>query len=321
MIVHPVHGSSAYIKRRSNFLSPLTRKQIKTNWLLYLFVLPAFVYILVFHYMPMYGVQLAFRDFDPVLGITRSPWVGMKYFERFFNSPRFGMILTNTITLSLYSLVTGFFAPIILAFILNYTNNSRLRRFAQTITYAPHFISMVVIVGMLSAFLSPTSGFVNTLIESLGGKPIYFFGKADWFQHIYVWSGVWQSSGWGSIIYLAALTNVNPEHHESAIIDGASKLKRIIHIDIPAILPMAVILLILSAGNIMNVGFEKTYLMQNSLNLKISEVISTYTYKVGLQQAQYEYSTAIGLFNNVINFTMLLMVNKVSKLFSGNSLW
>ena len=192
---------------------------------------------------------------------------------------------------------------------------------SDCVTYAPHFISTVVIVGMLSAFMSPTSGFINTLIKMMGGEPIYFFGKAEYFRHIYVWSDVWQSCGWGLIIYLAALTSVNPELHESAIIDGANKFQRILHIDLPTIMPTTVIMLILSAGNIMNVGFEKTYLMQNSLNLATSEVISTYTYKVGLMQAQYEYSTAIGLFNNVVNFIIALIVNRVSKLVSGKSLW
>lgn len=320
MSMQHTHVNAPALKKRG-LISALTLKQVKANWLLYLFLLPALVYILVFHYAPIYGIQIAFKDFDPVLGITGSPWVGMKYFTRFFASPRFSTILTNTITLSVYGLVAGFPAPIILALMLNYTPNVRLRRFAQTVTYAPHFISTVVVVGMLSAFMSPTSGFINTLIKMMGGEPVYFFGKAEYFQHIYVWSDIWQSCGWGSIIYLAALTSVSPELHESAIIDGANKLQRILHIDLPTILPTTVIMLILSAGNIMNVGFEKTYLLQNSLNLTTSEVISTYTYKVGLLQAQYEYSTAIGLFNNVVNFAMVLLMNKVSKLVSGNSLW
>lgn len=301
--------------------STLASKRIRANWLLYLFLAPAVIYIAVFHYAPIYGIQLAFKDFDPVLGIWNSPWVGLKYFNRFFTSPRFSQILSNTISLSLYGLIAGFPAPIIMAMILHYTPNIRLRRFAQTVTYAPHFISTVVIVGMMSAFMSPNSGFINTIIVKLGGEPIYFFGKASWFRHIYVWSDVWQSTGWGSVIYLAALAGVNPEHHESAIIDGANKLQRIIHIDLPAIMPTTLILLILSVGNIMNVGFEKTYLLQNSLNLKASEVISTYTYKIGLLQAEYEYSTAIGLFNNIINFSLVLLVNRVSRALSGNSLW
>lgn len=321
MIARQKRITSPSQNNRRRLISEVTVKQMRANWLLYLFLLPAVVYFIVFHYAPLYGIQIAFKEFDPVLGISGSPWVGMKYFNRFFSSPRFSQILTNTVALSLYGLIAGFPAPILLALMLNYTPNVRLRRFAQTVTYAPHFISTVVIVGMLSAFMSPTSGFINTLIKMMGGEPIYFFGKAEYFRHIYVWSDVWQSCGWGSIIYLAALTSVNPELHESAIIDGANKFQRILHIDLPTIMPTTVIMLILSAGNIMNVGFEKTYLMQNSLNLATSEVISTYTYKVGLMQAQYEYSTAIGLFNNVVNFIIVLIVNRVSKLVSGNSLW
>ena len=296
-------------------------KQMKANRFLYLLLLPAVTYIVVFHYVPIYGVQIAFKEFDPALGIWNSPWVGLKYFERFVHLPRFKQILANTVGISVYGLVAGFPAPILLALLLNYTPNRKLRRFAQTVTYAPHFISTVVIVGMLSAFMSPTSGFVNTIIKVFGGEPVYFFGKAEYFRHIYVWSDVWQSCGWGSVIYLAALTGVSPELHESAILDGASKLQRIAHIDLPTIAPTTIIMLILSVGNLMNVGFEKTYLLQNNLNLMRSEVISTYTYKVGLLQAQYEYSTAIGLFNNIINFSMVVIVNRISRAVSGNSLW
>lgn len=299
----------------------LAYKQMRSNWLLYVFLIPAMLYIGIFHYGPLYGIQLAFKDFNAVKGIWGSPWVGFTYFERFFSSPRFWMLLENTVLLSLYGLIAGFPAPILLALMLHYTPQLGLKKFAQTVTYAPHFISVVVLVGMMSAFLSPTSGFVNTLITKLGGESIYFFGKAGLFRHVYVWSGVWQGMGWGSIIYIAALTSVNPELHEAAIVDGANKIQRIWHVDLPAIMPTMVILLIMSASNIMNVGFEKTYLMQNSLNLKTSEVISTYTYKVGLQQAEYGYSTAIGLFNNIINFTILLVVNRTSRYLTDNSLW
>lgn len=296
-------------------------RQVRANWLLYVFLLPAALYIGVFHYAPMYGVQLAFRNFSPSLGIWGSPFVGTLYFEKFFASPRFALLVENTVFLSLYGLVAGFPMPVLLALILQYTQSLRLKRFAQTVTYAPHFISVVVLVGMLSVFLSPKSGFVNTVLKMLGGESIYFFGSAKWFRHLYVWSGVWQNAGWGSIIYLAALTGVSPELHEAALIDGANKPQRIWHVDLPAIMPTMVILLIMNASNIMSVGFEKVYLMQNSLNIKVSEVISTYTYKVGLQQAEYSYSTAIGLFNNLINFTLLLIVNRISRAMSGHSLW
>ena len=296
-------------------------KLMRKNWVLYLFLLPAVLYIGVFHYAPMYGVQLAFRDFSAAAGIWGSPFVGMKYFNMFFSSPRFWILLTNTIVLSAYNLALSFPAPILLALILHYTPNLHLKKFAQTVTYAPHFISTVVLVGMPNIFLSPSSGFVNSLIKALGFEPIYFFGEAGWFRHVYVFSDIWQSTGWGSIIYMAALTGVSPELHEAAIIDGATKVQRIWHIDIPTIMPTMVILLIMSLSNIMSIGFEKTYLMQTNLNLSTSEVISTYTYKIGLMQAEYSYSTAIGLFNNVINFTLLIIVNWAARHLSGNSLW
>lgn len=298
-----------------------TLKLMRQNYILYLFLIPAAVYLAIYHYGPMYGVQLAFKDYIPAEGIWGSPWVGMKWFNTFFSSPRFWELLKNTIFISLYSLLASFPTPVILALIINNVSNSKLRRFSQTVTYIPHFISVVVLVGMISVFFSPRSGFINTIIQLFGADPIYFMGEPQYFRHMYVWSGVWQSTGWGSIIYLAALAGVGPELHEAAIIDGASKLKRIWHIDIPAIMPTMVILLIMNCGSIMNVGFEKIYLMQNPLNQVYSEVISTYTYKIGLLQAEYSYSTAIGLFNNVINFIILIAVNKIAGKLSGSSLW
>ncbi|MCI8441230.1 MAG: sugar ABC transporter permease [Provencibacterium sp.] len=298
-----------------------TLKLMKRNYILYLFLLPAAVYLVLYHYAPMYGIQLAFKDYIPAKGIWGSPWVGMKWFNTFFSSPRFWVLLKNTVVISLYSLAASFPTPVILALIINNVGNNKLRRFSQTVTYIPHFISVVVLVGMISVFFSPRSGFVNTIIQFFGAEPIYFMGEPQYFRHMYVWSGVWQSTGWGSIIYLAALAGVGPELHEAAIIDGASRLKRIWHIDLPAIMPTMVILLIMNCGQVMNVGFEKIYLMQNSLNQVYSEVISTYTYKIGLLQAEYSYSTAIGLFNNVINFIILIAVNKIAGKLSGSSLW
>lgn len=299
----------------------LVLKQMKANYFLYIFLLPATVYLGLFAYAPLYGIQIAFKDFFFFKGIEASPWVGLKHFRVFFNSPRFSMLLGNTLTISFYSLLAGFPLPIILALLLNYTPKQGLKRFAQTVSYAPHFISIVVLAGMLNVFLSPRSGFINTLLGYLGVQPIFFLGSPAWFKHIYVWSGVWQSAGWSSIIYLAALSGVSPELHEAAIIDGANKLQRIWSIDIPTIMPTMVILLVMNFGSIMNVGYEKAFLLQNSLNMTSSEIISTYTYKIGIQDAQYSYSTAIGLFNNVINFTMLMIVNKAAKALSGSSLW
>lgn len=298
-----------------------TLRLMKSNYMLYLFLLPALTYIFLFHYMPMYGVQIAFKNFSPSAGIWGSPWVGTKWFDLFFSSPRFVQILGNTLSISFYSLAAGFPIPIILAIALHNLPNIYMKKIAQTVTYMPHFISVVVLVGMLSAFLSPRSGFVNTIIKSVGGEAIYFMGEPKWFYHLYVWSGVWQNAGWNSIIYMAALSGVSPELHESSIIDGANKLQRIWHIDVPSIVPTMVIMLILNFGRVMSVGFEKVFLMQNSLNVNVAEVISTYTYKIGLVQAEFSYSTAIGLFNNVINFILVVVVNRIARKLSDTSLW
>ena len=297
-------------------------KLMKRNWLLYLFLLPGLVYIIIFNYVPMYGIQIAFRDYRYTKGIWGSAWVGLKWFKTFFNAPRFWQILKNTLSISLYSLIVGFPLPIILALILNNVKNLKLKKFAQTITYMPHFISTVVLVGMMSIFFSPNSGIVNSLLSYVGGSGnVYFMGNASYFPHLYVWSDVWQGMGWGSIIYMAALSGVDQELHEAAMIDGANRLKRVWYIDLPAITPTMVIMLILRCGSVMSVGYEKVYLMQNSLNLSTSEVIATYTYKLGLIQQEFGYSSAIGLFNNVINFIILVLVNKLADRISGSSLW
>jgi len=295
--------------------------QIKANYMLYLFLLPAAVYLLLFEYIPIYGIQIAFRNFSASKGIWNSQWVGLKHFYNFFTSFRFTALLKNTLTLSIYSLIVGFPMPIILAIMLNYLKSEKLKKLTQTVTYAPHFISTVVLVGMLTMFFSPQSGFINTFIEMIGFRRIHFFGESRYFKHLYVWSEVWQRSGWNSIIYIAALSGVNYELYEAAIIDGATKLRRIWHIDIPSILPTAIILLILNMGSIMNVGFEKVLLMQNDIILNVAEVISTYTYKIGVLQSEYSYSTAIGLFNNLINFLLLVIMNGISRKVSNVSLW
>lgn len=293
--------------------------KVTRNWVLYLFLLPTLIYLLIFHYWPMYGVQIAFRNFKPTKGIWGSPWVGMKNFDKFFHSYMFKDLLTNTIVLSVYQIVASFAFPILLALLLNYCVSNRLRKVTQMVTYAPHFISTVVLVGMLNVFLSE-SGIINQLLNLLGLRSVPFLSDAGMFRHIYVWSHIWQRTGYNSVIYIAALAGVNPELHEAAIVDGANKLQRILHIDLPAILPTAIILLIMSTGNMLSLGFEKVYLMQNDLNLGVSEIISTYVYKIGLLNAQYSYSTAIGLFNNVINLIVLLTVNKIADKVSGTSL-
>lgn len=299
-----------------------TLQQMKKSYMLYIFLLPAVIMVAIFCYAPMYGVLMAFQNYSPSKGILGSPWVGFEWFERFFNMPRFWQILGNTLTLSVYSLIVGFPIPIILAVLINSVESNRFRRVTQTVTYMPHFISTVVLVGMITVLLSPRSGFLNHMLEMFGAaEDTYYMGVAEYFPHIYVWSGVWQDMGWNSIIYLAALTGVDQALHEAAQVDGATKLQRIWHIDLPAIIPTMVILLILNVGSIMSVGYEKVFLMQNDLNIMSSEVISTYVYKIGLTQQQFSYSAAIGLFNNVINFILLITVNKISAKLSGSSLW
>lgn len=298
------------------------RKSLKRDWVLYVFLLPVLVYVALFCYWPMYGLQIAFQRFTIANGFSGSEWVGLYWLKKFVSGPRVWDIIKNTLTLSIYALIVGFPFPIILALILNNVKNLKWKKFAQTITYMPHFISTIVIVGMLSLFFSPSSGYINTVLTFFGGSGnTYFMGKPEYFSHMYVWSGIWQSMGWNSIIYMAALAGVDPELHEVARIDGANKFARVLHIDIPSILPTIIILLIMNCGSLINVGYEKVYLMQNDLNNQVSEVISTYVYKVGLEQKQYSFSTAVGLMNNLVNFTILIVVNKVSAKASNVSLW
>lgn len=296
-------------------------KRISKNWELYLFILPALVWYLIFTYGPLYGVQIAFRDFNGALGIWGSKWVGMKHFETFFTSYSFVRLLSNTLFLSLYSLVAAFPFPIILALMLNELRSVRYKKVVQTVTYAPHFISTVVMVGMLTLFFSPSMGVVNTVIEKFGGEAKDFMTDPTLFRHLYVWSGVWQGTGWGSVIYLAALSAVDPQQHEAAVIDGASRLQRIWYINLPVLLPTITILLILNCGSILSVGYEKVLLMQNDLTLDVSEVISTYVYKRGLLKAEYSFSAAVGLFNNVVNVTLLLVVNAITRKLGQTSLF
>ncbi len=268
----------------------------------------------------MYGVQIAFKDFIPTKGITGSPWVGFKHFETLFHTYSFGNIFKNTISLSLYSLAAGFPIPIILALLLNEVDNKFFKKLVQNVTYAPHFISVVVLVGMLNVFMSPT-GVINAIVRAFGGETQLFLANSALFNDLYVWSGVWQGMGWSSIIYLAALSGLDMEVHEAARVDGATRLQRMWYINLPTLVPTIVILLVLDSGRIMNVGFEKVFLMQNNLNLDTAEVISTYVYKIGLVRAQYSFSAAVGLFNNIINLVLILLVNTISNKISGTGLW
>lgn len=297
------------------------RREMNRYWDLYLLLVPVVLYFIIFKFWPMYGVQIAFKDFSPSKGIFDSPWVGFKHFLRFFNSFNFWDILRNTITISFYQLIAGFPIPILLALVLNEMRNAKFKKLLQTVTYAPHFLSTVVLVGMLTAFLNPSTGLVNRVIEMLGGEAINFMAEESWFSSLYVWSGVWQNAGWGTIIYMASLSSINVQLYEAATIDGASRFKKLLHVTLPSIVPTAVTMLILDCGRIMNIGFEKAFLMQNDLNINRSEVISTYVYQVGITQAQYSYSTAVDLFNAVINVILLLVVNKISKKLTQTSLW
>ncbi len=299
------------------------KKRIK-HWQLYLFLVIPIVLVFIFNYIPMAGIQLAFKKYNMNLGIMGSPWIGFDNFKKFFRNYQFWRLLKNTLTLSLYGMLAGFPIPIMLALLLNSMNNLKYKKFIPTVTYMPHFISTVVMVGLIIQVFNPRIGLYGIIYSAVtGNNAPDVLGSASAFPHIYVLSGVWQSMGWNSIIYMAALAGVDAELHEAAQMDGASKFQRILHIDLPSILPTAIMLLILNAGSIMNIGFEKAFLMQNNLNLRSSEVISTYVYKMGLESAtgDYGYATAIGLFNSVINFILIVSVNAVSKKVTEQSLW
>ncbi len=312
--IHP----EGFYKRNQRLIHNI----IKDYQLMLMILLPL-IWLLIFRYYPMYGTQIAFRDFRATGGITGSPWVGFKHFIRFANSYNFSLIFFNTLGLSIYQLAAGFPIPIILALSLNSARNAALKKTVQFATYMPYFISVVVLVGMVLQYLNPHTGVVNTIIRMLGGNTIDFMGIPEYFKSIYVWSGVWQSAGWGTIIYLASLSGVNPSLYESSTIDGASRFQQILHIDLPSILPTIIIVLIINMGGIMHIGFEKVFLMQNPLNLSAAEVISTYVYRIGLASStpNFSYAAAIGLFNSVINLFMIITVNYIAKKAGETSLW
>nr|WP_238392303.1 ABC transporter permease subunit [Paenibacillus antri] len=300
-----------------------TLQDLRKGWQLYaLFALPL-IYVLLFKYVPMLGNVIAFKQFSVTKGLFGSPWVGFDQFERFFGSYEFWRLLGNTLSISFYTLIASFPFPILLAIGLHYAKNERFKKTVQMVTYAPYFISLVVLVGLLLQFLDPRTGILNAMLGWFGVEPINFMAEASMFQSIYVWSHVWQNVGFACIIYLAALAGIDPSLHEAGVMDGASKLQRIWHIDIPSIMPIAVILLILNTGTVMETGFEKILLMQNSLNLRTSEVIDTYVYKVGLisQALNFSYATAIGLFKAVIGFVLIVVVNGAAKKMGQESLW
>ncbi len=306
-------------RRRVSLRVRFTR--ILRAWQLYVLLLPSLVYIAVFKYWPMYGVQIAFRNYNPVDGFLGSPWVGLRHFIRFVNSFQFGQILANTLWIAVLGLLIAFPVPIILALLVNQLQSEKFKKFTQTVLYSPAFISTVVVVGIIFVLLSPRAGLVNNAIHLLGGQPIFFMGSPDWFRPVYVISDVWQNAGFSMVVYLAALAGIDPALHDAAKVDGASKFQRIRHIDLPGIMPVITVLFILALGNLLNVGFEKALLMQTSLNLPVSEIIQTYVYHQGLQQAQFSYSAAIGLFNSILNLALLLTFNSVARRANQASLW
>jgi len=298
------------------------RQRLKRSWRLYVLLLPPFVYGILFMWAPLYGLQMAFKDFSVALGISGSPWAGLKYVEQFVTSFQFGTVIRNSLVLNFYELLALFPLPIVLALLLNVVRNMKFKRTVQMITYAPYFISTVVVVGIIIMLFSPSGGIVNQVIVGLGGESADFL-SSDLFRHTYVWSGAWQTLGYSAIIYLAALAGIDPQLHEAAKVDGASIVRRIWHIDLPGILPVMVTLLILNMGSMLSVGFEKVLLMQTPLNLDVSEVIDTYSYNVAFASSipQYSYAAAIGLFKSVIAVIMLLLANWLARRVAKTSLF
>lgn len=298
------------------------KKLILVNWQLYLLLVPVVIYFLLFKYLPILGLQIGFKEYSISRGIWGSPWVGFENFQRFFNSFFFKRLIFNTVGINLYNLIVGFPIPIILALMLNEVTNTKFKKLVQTVTYAPYFISFVVLGAMLIAFLSPNTGIVNNVIKAFGGSPISFMNEPQYFKHLYVLSDIWQNAGWSAIIYIAALSGIDGEQHEAALIDGATKLQRIRYINIPGILPTIIILFILAIGRTMGDNFEKIFIMQNELNRASSDVISTFVYRTAFVEGMdISFSAAIGLFNSTINFLLLVIVNGFSKKISNSSLW
>ena len=298
------------------------KKLIVHNWRLYVLMLPALIWLIVFAYYPMYGLLISFKDYKGTLGILGSPWATplWKHFAAFFSTSIAKNVIVNTLALSLLTILFSFPIPIVFALLLNQIQGKRKRKFVQTISYAPYFVSNVVVVSIMNVICAP-SGFVNTIIQQIIGRPLLLMSSAEYFRTMYIVSNIWQTMGFSAIVYIAALTGISPEYHEAAIMDGATKFQRILHVDIPLIMPTIIIMLILALGNIMTVGYEKVYLMQAGTNTQVSEIISTYVYKIGLLNGDYGYSTAVGIFNSIINVILLLVVNGiVSKLNDGEGL-
>lgn len=296
------------------------KKDFHRNRALYLLMIPVLIFYIVFHYAPMYGAVIAFKDYTPALGVTKSPWVGLENFTRFFGSPYFWRLIRNTLLLSFYNLIFGFPAPIILALLLNEVHNKKFKSLTQTVTYLPHFISMVVVTGMITTFCM-SNGMINDIIVLFGGERSPLLQNPNLYRTIYVVSSIWQEVGWGSIIYLSALSGVDSQLYEAASIDGAGKWKQTLNVTLPGIAPTIITMLILKMGSLMSLGYEKTILLYNASTYETADIISSYIYRVGLLDQDWSYSTAIGLFNSVINCILLILTNRISKKLSDTSLW
>lgn len=316
MLQQPLHlkkGETRQVK---------VKRYFRKNWQLWIMLLPAMLYILIFCYVPMYGIQLAFRDYDFTKGITGGAWAGLKYFKQYFDSPMFWVTLKNTFVIAFASIVVGFPIPIILAMVINQLKNKKWKRTVQTTVYIPYFISVVVMVSILRIMLADGTGVIDGFLKSLHlvGENVNLMGSEKAFMPVYVLSGAWQTMGWNSIIFIAALSSVDTQLYDACKMDGANRWQTMIHVDLPAILPTIMIILILNMGNILNVGFDKVFLMQNSLNLGASQVISTYVYTVGIKSTQFSFGAAVGLFNTLINFVFLVVTNQLSKRVTGTGL-
>ncbi len=312
-------------KRKTSEAKLMKRRKLRKLWdeqkYLFFMILPCLVYYFVFHYMPMYGVIIAFKDFDIVKGIMGSPWVGLDNFIQFFEGPYAWRLIRNTLLLSLYNLIFYFPIPIIFALFLNEVKNKWFKKAVQTISYLPHFVSVVIVVGMLQSMLSPSTGIINRIITSIGGEPINFFMQPNWFRTLYISSTIWQEFGWGSIIYLSALSSVDGGLYEAASLDGAGRFRCMWHVTLPAIRPTIIVLLILKVGNLLTVGYEKVIMMYNPGVYDTADIISSYVYRVGISQANYSFGTAVGLMNSVVSMILILLTNSVSKKLTETSLW
>ncbi|CAN7761158.1 ABC transporter permease subunit [Paenibacillus sp. LjRoot153] len=296
------------------------KRDIKVNRYIYIMIVPVVLYYLIFHYGPMYGIQIAFKDYSPGTGMWNSPWVGFKYFEEFFHSFYFVRLIRNTLLLSFYDLTFGFTAPILLALLLNELRSALFKRIVQTITYVPYFISLVVVVGLMVDFLA-RDGLINNILAHFEFEKLAYLSESGWFRTLFVSSGIWQNIGWGTIIYLAAMSSIDPSLYEAAKVDGASRLKQIVHITMPGIMPTVIILLILQIGSLMSINSDKILLMYNTATYNTADVIGTYVYRKGILEASFSYSAAIGLFNSVINFMLLILANSFSKRVTETKLW